>query len=58
MIKYDVVVHGKWVKDEGEEDYHCCSKCGQAVADECVPWFKFCPNCGAHMKDGDSNGQD
>ena len=53
MIEYDVVVHGKWVKGEGEEDYHCCNKCGQAVSDECVPWFKFCPNCGAKMKDGE-----
>ncbi|MBR5607738.1 MAG: hypothetical protein IKW44_05050 [Bacteroidaceae bacterium] len=57
MIKYDVVVHGKWVEDE-EEGYYCCSKCGQAVAEECVPWFKFCPNCGAFMKDGERYAAD
>ena len=38
--------HGRWVK---QGDYSCCSGCGQSIADECVPWFKFCPNCGAKM---------
>ena len=40
------VRHGRWVK---QDDYSCCSGCGQSIADECVPWFKFCPNCGAIM---------
>jgi len=46
MIEYEVVVHGKWVK---EEDYFCCSKCGQAIGAECVTWFNYCPHCGAKM---------
>ena len=41
------VRHGRWVK---QDDYSCCSGCGQSIADECVPWFKFCPNCGADMR--------
>ena len=40
------VVHGKWV---AEDDYFCCSKCGQAINEACVPWFHYCPNCGARM---------
>ena len=45
------VVHGKWQKDE---EYYCCSKCGQAVDYSCTNWFKYCPNCGAHMKEDDN----
>ena len=44
-------VNGRWVK---QDDYSCCSNCGQAVADECCLWFKHCPNCGAKM-DGDKH---
>ena len=40
------VRHGRWWK---QDDYSCCSVCGQSIADECVPWFKFCPQCGAKM---------
>ena len=40
------VRHGLWGK---QDDYSCCSVCGQSIADECVPWFKFCPNCGTIM---------
>ena len=40
------VLHARWWK---QDDYSCCSVCGQSIADECVPWFKFCPQCGAKM---------
>lgn len=43
------VRHGKWVK---QEDYSCCSECGQPIVDDCIPWFKFCANCGAKMDGG------
>lgn len=56
MIEHEIVVHGKWIRDDDDmPGYHFCSKCGQAVSDECVPWFKFCPNCGARMG-GDAHG--
>ena len=40
----DLRPKGEWLK---RDDYHCCSHCGQAIGDACVPWFKFCPNCGS-----------
>ena len=46
---------GKWVSDddnvwwEGSKTKFC-SCCGQGVNVECIPWFKFCPNCGADMR--------
>lgn len=51
IIAADVapVRHGKWVK---QEDYSCCSECGQPIVDDCIPWFKFCANCGAKMDGG------
>ena len=49
LIEVDPVRHGRWGK---QDDYSCCSVCGQSIADECVPWFKFCPNCGARMDGG------
>ena len=51
---YVEVVHGGWIK---EDDYYCCSKCGQAISSLCVSWYKFCPNCGAKM-DGERKGDD
>ena len=53
LIEVDTVRHGRWVK---QDDYSCCSGCGQSIADECVPWFKFCPNCGCKMLE-DSDGE-
>ena len=43
---------GEWIKQDdmtiwSEHPSSCCSNCGQVVADECVPWFKFCLNCGS-----------
>lgn len=49
------VVHGRWEKDVNvweESPTSYCSCCGQGLADECIPWFKYCSNCGARM-DGD-----
>ena len=54
------VVHGEWLKNddnvwwEGSET-RFCSCCGQAINVECIPWFKFCPNCGAKMDGGKHN---
>ena len=47
---------GEWVENadnvwwEGSES-RFCSCCGQGINVECVPWFKFCPNCGADMRE-------
>lgn len=51
------VVHGRW-READDGDGAVCSVCGE---DFCniyleVDRFKYCPNCGAHMKDGDGNG--
>lgn len=45
-IDAEPVKHGRWEK---QDDYSCCSHCGQAIADACVSWFNYCPNCGARM---------
>lgn len=48
------VRHGKWI-DEGQYNdflpFHTwrCSTCGGPVSKERVPWFKYCPHCGARM---------
>ena len=43
---------GKWLLiDAGYYDYVKCSQCGETLV-----WGKnFCPNCGADMREGDSN---
>lgn len=42
--------HGKWIgKSTGGEHFYCCSECGEHVLEIGVPWFKYCPNCGAKM---------
>lgn len=48
------VWHGRWVK---QDDYSCCSQCGQSISDGCVSWFKYCPSCGAKMEVGDKNDE-
>ena len=42
------VVHGRW-KGEGMGDYSC-SLCTEIVNGND---YHYCPNCGAHMKDGE-----
>lgn len=58
------VVRGKWVPGREiartmlvnetvaieYEDWHC-SKCGAVVEDWEFPRYKFCPNCGADMRE-------
>lgn len=47
---------GKWI-DDGQHSalfpFHDwrCSKCNEIVIEIDVPWFKFCPNCGADMRE-------
>ena len=45
------VVHGKWVYPLGMAWNYVCSECGKSIG---VIKHNYCPNCGAHMKDGDS----
>lgn len=53
-VDAEPVRHGKWI-DEGQNDdffpHHAwrCSECGEHVLEIGVPWFKYCPNCGARM---------
>lgn len=43
------VRHGKWItKSTGGEYFDCCSECGYIEWD--AP-SKYCPNCGARMRD-------
>ena len=48
------VRHGKWL-DDGQYDnffpHHewRCSECGEHVLEIGVPWFNYCPHCGARM---------
>ena len=58
MIEHPVdavpVRHGKWI-DEGQNDdffpHHAwrCSECGEQVLEIGVPWYAYCPSCGARM---------
>lgn len=45
------VVHAKWENVRGESSgmNWKCSKCFKRV----MPKSPYCPNCGAHMKDGE-----
>lgn len=49
-------------QSEGEwEEYQippmiCCSECDWGTGVEDRKQFKYCPNCGAKMKGGESNG--
>lgn len=49
------VRHGHWI-DEGlyndDFPYHAwkCSECGEYIIEIDVPWYKFCPECGAKME--------
>ena len=51
------VKYGKWEYEEtigGMKHYHCtnCDKGNECVADENqILWWKFCPKCGADMRE-------
>ena len=53
------VVHGRWdgEKDHGDFREVKCTACGGILL---VKWstrlseYNYCPNCGAHMKDGET----
>lgn len=52
LKEVEQVKHGRWVKDIyvwNEVPTSYCSCCGQPIADECAPWFKYCPNCGVKI---------
>ena len=44
------VVHGRWERMKAYCTQYVCSECGDIWPD-----FRsnYCPNCGAHMKDGE-----
>ena len=48
------VVHGRW-EEADDGDGAVCSVCGEDFCNVYleVERFKYCPNCGAHMKDGE-----
>jgi len=53
-VDAEPIRHGKWI-DDGQYDnffpHHewRCSECGEHVLEIGLPWFKFCPACGARM---------
>jgi hypothetical protein len=53
------VVHAHW-KDDGFDygyhDFSQCTACGWKNPYAIVPWFKFCPNCGAKMDEEIDDG--
>ena len=55
------VVRGEWavILDDNCVEYAKCSVCGEEFYDPYEDTiditFKYCPNCGADMRDGDGN---
>ena len=57
--KKDAVVHGRWERCfedwrqqiEGDK----CSACGFEHYGCGIKYYHYCPNCGADMRDGDSD---
>lgn len=51
--------HGEWVKDINMDKATVCSECGEeAWYKEYCGWVtksNFCPNCGADMREGETN---
>ena len=41
---------GEWVHRDAQWD--TCSNCGLGFRDLCLDGFKFCPYCGAEMREG------
>ena len=43
---------GKWAMREGELAFwDVCDQCGKKILHR-TPFYKFCPNCGADMREG------
>lgn len=54
------VVHGEWIDDQqsifnGVIERHC-SRCGQLMTSAITRKMHYCPNCGARMDGGGSDG--
>jgi len=53
-LTVEPVKQGEWI-DEGRYDdffpHHAwrCSECGEHVIEIDIPWYKYCPSCGAKM---------
>ena len=56
-IPYEERPHGKWIKNK-LYGYEClqCEKCGKA--DFNMRNYKFCPDCGADMREADNDNTD
>lgn len=50
------VVHGDWVVKYDSKKKVWCSVCDHVRDIYAQIGWHYCPNCGAHMKDGDDNG--
>ena len=56
-------IKGRWIDDGLYSDnfpHHAwhCSECEESVLEIDEPWFKFCPNCGADMREVDDERPD
>lgn len=54
---YQERLHGEWI---GDGFHNCCSICGQysPIDGNETPYdSNFCPNCGADMREGETNGK-
>ena len=50
------VRHGKWIDEGQHADFFPhhewrCSECGEQVLEIGEPWYAYCPNCGADMRE-------
>lgn len=44
-----------WQRDDGSPIFMNCSECHEAVINNGSAHWNFCPNCGADMREGDSD---
>lgn len=49
-VEAEPVRHGKWLTPRGHENARCCSVCKCIYHKDSVPFYEYCPNCGAKME--------
>ena len=54
-VRYEERPHGEWIPTDEMGYMVRCSECNFVTHDDVSEEYNFCPNCGADMREGDSN---